>query len=78
MHVLPQDIKIDEKALEYASACSSQKEFLRQYLAVVFGHPLPGDFLESVSGPSGITREAAYAILCGYIDAVFLRPAAER
>ena len=78
MHVLSNDIKIDERAFNYASPAATRQELLREYLAVVLGHPLPGDLLEHLAQSRGIVMQDAYAVISGYIEAVFLRPQSER
>ncbi len=49
MRVLPQDVKIDEKALDYASTFFPTQECLRQYMAVLLSYPLPGELLDEVT-----------------------------
>lgn len=76
MQVLPQDIKIDEKALDYATAFLPVHECLRQYMAVILSYPLPGDLLEKFAHSHPVTIEDAHGIICDYIRAMFLRPEA--
>jgi len=72
MQVQPHEVKVDEKALEFAMAFSPQREFVRQYIAVVLGYPLPADLLETLAQSRGISRDDAYAIITGFADALFL------
>ena len=71
MHVLSNDIKIDERALHYASPAVTRQELLREYLAVVLGHPLPGDLLEHLAQSRGIAMQDAYAVISGYTKPFF-------
>lgn len=78
MHVLPQDIKLDKQALDYASKFLPVEECLRQYMAVILSYPLPGELLEKVPQSHRVTIEDAHAVICEYIQAIFLRPELER
>lgn len=73
MHLLPQDIEVDEAALAYASSFPQPREFLRQYLAAVLGYPLPAELLQTLAASHGIAIEQAHAAICAYKGAVFLR-----
>lgn len=73
MHVLPQEIAVDEKALEYASAFAQPREFLRQYIATVLGYPLPAELLENLTRSRGIATEDSHSVICAYKEAVFLK-----
>ncbi len=74
MHVLPQDVKINEKALDYASTFFPIQECLRQYMAVLLSYPLPGKLLDEVTQSHNVTMEDAHAVIRDCIQAVFLRP----
>lgn len=73
MHVLPQEIAVDENALEYASAFTAPREFLRQYIATVLGYPLPADLLQKLAHSRGIAIEDSHSVICAYKEAVFLQ-----
>lgn len=72
MHVLPQEIAVDEKALEYASAFAHPREVIRHYIATVLGYPLPAELLDKLTQTPGIGKEASCTVIRAYKEAVFL------
>jgi hypothetical protein len=75
MHVLPHEIAVDEKALEYASAFAHPREVIRHYIATVLGYPLPAELLEQLNRSPGIGKEDSCTVIHAYKEAVFLKTA---